>query len=273
MAEAALRAFGERFVATPDLSRDEIVVPPELLLRPVEDLRCAICLEFPMAPWVLSCEHLFCRPCLDACRSHGSLACPICRVRTLDTMKPSRLLGATMQSAAFRCYEPGCFWKGDSWEAAKRHWTSECSLVKAISEHKRRDIAEVRTQLEMESIKLRLNSLSRDHKDDLQMITSLRAENTLLSMELAQKTLEIERLELETRGANKRHRELIVALANCAEAVETVERAEAAEAASKRCRQARPVTPAGVVLSPDYFDAASSSSASLSAISTEDPEI
>jgi FtsZ-binding cell division protein ZapB len=274
-AAAALRAFGERFVATPDVSRDELVVPPELLPRPVEELRCAICLEFPMAPWVLSCDHPFCKPCLDAHRKRGALACPICRAETVDTMKLSRPLRAIMQSADFRCYEPGCFWKGHSWDSAKRHWTFECALVKAISEHKKRDFAEVRMQLEMESLKMRMNSLSQDNRDYLQMMTNLRAENMQLNLDLAEKTLMMDetvralvdrnqRLESETRGANKRCRDLVVALANCAEAAEA--------AASKRCRKAaHPVTPEGVVLSPDYFE--SSSSAASASVLTEDPEI
>ena len=129
----ALRAFGEKFAATPEASRGVLVVPEDLLVRPSEELRCPICMDFPLSPWVLSCDHSFCQGCLDAHWSNsgvaGRLKCPVCRDETMESMKLSRPLRSIVQSSGFRCFDASCCWEGHSYESAKSHWIG-CGLVK-----------------------------------------------------------------------------------------------------------------------------------------------
>ena len=136
---ASLRAFGRKFLAPAAASGGgEVVFPAELLLQPLEDLRCPVCMDFPLAPWMLSCQHAFCKDCLDThTRSGSSIArqkCPLCREQTVASMTSSRPMRAMMQSAGFRCFEPGCYWEGQSYDSARKHWTAECALVKAVRE-------------------------------------------------------------------------------------------------------------------------------------------
>jgi hypothetical protein len=218
MAAAALRAFGEKFVATEEVSRDELVVPAELLLCPLEEVRCAMCMGFPMAPWVLSCDHSFCKECLDGLS--GGLKCPVCQtVGSMDSMKLSRPLRAHMTSAGFRCYEPGCFWQGHSYESAKRHWADECALVKAV-----------RAELEMKET---INALREKKRVWEQIVATLSVKNVELELDAARR--EVERnntvaaleyqnmqLEVEAMSADRRCREILVewseVLANTVEA-------------------------------------------------------
>ena len=206
-------------MATAEVSRDELVVPAELLLRPLEELRCAMCMEFPMAPWVLSWDHSFCKECLDAHKNSGGLKCPVCRAQTVGSMKFSRPLRAHMTSAGFRCYEPGCFWQGHSYESAKRHWADECALVKAV-----------RAELEMKET---INALREKKRVWEQIVATLSVKNVELELDAARR--EVERnntvaaleyqnmqLEVEAMSADRRCREILVewseVLANTVEA-------------------------------------------------------
>jgi hypothetical protein len=59
-------------------------IDPDRLVSPVPqgiDLACPLCLDIPMRPVQLPCEHLFCRPCLAKALSsrHGGRACPTCK--------------------------------------------------------------------------------------------------------------------------------------------------------------------------------------------------
>jgi hypothetical protein len=231
MAAAALRAFGEKFVATAEVSRDELVVPAELLLRPLEELRCAMCMEFPMAPWVLSCDHSFCKECLDAHKNSGGLKCPVCRAQTVGSMKFSRPLRAHMTSAGFRCYEPGCFWQGHSYESAKRHWADECALVKAV-----------RAELEMQET---IKALREKKRVWVQIVATLSAKNVELELEVARRKVERDntvaaleaknmQLEVEASRARRRCREILV------ECSEVLANSEEAAPEPKRYRKDAP---------------------------------
>ena len=52
-----------------------------------EELKCAICLEKFEDPKVLSCQHLYCKKCLEGLvtrvgQEHFEITCPECRGKT-----------------------------------------------------------------------------------------------------------------------------------------------------------------------------------------------
>ena len=123
---ANLREFRTKFEATEAVAYESLVLPSEVLKSPLEDLRCPVCLDFPVAPWILSCQHIFCRKCLD---SSPCQRCPLCRERTKPTVQLSRPLRSVIgTSTEFRCVEHGCCWEGKGFAAAVQHWNG-CALV------------------------------------------------------------------------------------------------------------------------------------------------
>lgn len=137
LAESArqnLCIFGRKWRATATADQDAVLVPEEVLCKPMKDLGCNICLEYPMTPWQLSCEHTFCFACLQGHKDSGrsaAVTCPVCRQPTMATMTKSRMLRTLIHDTTFRCHQPDCDWVGAPFTAAKNHWSS-CALSTAL---------------------------------------------------------------------------------------------------------------------------------------------
>ena len=82
-------------------------------VRVLEELKCPICLELLLEPFVTNCYHLFCKGCIE-----GHYACPTCRKRSITTTPD---VGSTRVLKAFKvkCSNSveGCKWQGDLGDA------------------------------------------------------------------------------------------------------------------------------------------------------------
>ena len=68
----------------PSCTDEAFCIDCDRLVSPVPpgiDLSCPLCLDIPLRPVQLRCEHLFCRPCLVKAllSSHGQPVCPTCK--------------------------------------------------------------------------------------------------------------------------------------------------------------------------------------------------
>jgi len=90
-----------------------------------EHWTCSICLNIPLHPKLLPCEHLFCAECLDQLSSRlglqaGSKLCPNCRspfyatdaVDSAIAIHPGSFLFRLWGSIRVHCAEQACQWTG-----------------------------------------------------------------------------------------------------------------------------------------------------------------
>lgn len=114
--------------------------------------QCPVCMDFPLQPQGLACQHIFCRGCLEkyvrlAPRRN---ACPTCRQDTVDSMKPNYSMCYVITGSTFRCIHGGCFWTGQGYAAAEKHWRQECAVM----------LAESRAKIAEESLESAKNELA-----------------------------------------------------------------------------------------------------------------
>lgn len=130
---SSMRMWGKSFTEASAETRNDMTVPAELIISELpDDIRCPVCMEYALAPWSLSCQHVFCKACIVSHWMKGPVGgrdqCPVCRATTVHSQTVSRLGRTMMHNATFRCHERGCFWQGKGLDAAKAHWAT-CELA------------------------------------------------------------------------------------------------------------------------------------------------
>eukprot|EP01062_Namystynia_karyoxenos_P043624 TRINITY_DN3194_c0_g2_i1.p1 TRINITY_DN3194_c0_g2~~TRINITY_DN3194_c0_g2_i1.p1 ORF type:complete len:283 (+),score=64.09 TRINITY_DN3194_c0_g2_i1:150-998(+) len=76
-------------------------------IDPQEDLICAVCRTLLHDPVQTTCDHHFCRHCLDSALQSAN-ECPLCRAQCPGKMEASRLVKALLGKQAIRCTQGRC---------------------------------------------------------------------------------------------------------------------------------------------------------------------
>lgn len=127
-----------------------LCVPTQAFVTVPPAGQCPICLDYPLQPQGLTCQHLFCKGCLEEHRNtpRGN-ACPTCRRDTVDSMRPNPSMHYVITGSTFCCIHDGCFWTGQGYAAAKKHWQQECAVM----------LAETRARAAEDSLKIVISKL------------------------------------------------------------------------------------------------------------------
>lgn len=126
-----LRDFGAVWSATLDVDKGRRVLPREILSKPLKELACSVCMDNPLEPWQLPCQHILCFECLEQGKNYPH--CPECRGPKL-TAKKSRPLSFVVQSLVeYRCWVPDCTWVGKFAEM-RTHWSKCTDINSQIAE-------------------------------------------------------------------------------------------------------------------------------------------
>lgn len=137
-------------------------------LRPEEvpkDLICAICLEFPLKPRVLTnCSHAFCRDCIKEHLFRSvDKSCPVCRCNCteddLTKLEKNSLLRRIWSGITVKCEHNGrgCCWTG-SVEDYEEHKSRCTKAMLEPSEAEIKNLREVNAVLQAENEMLKIEN-------------------------------------------------------------------------------------------------------------------